>query len=150
MDAIRRRPADHVAARKGSVDVGCGPEGVPIPGSAASSWRLGIPARRQRGGDHVVVERFQPDSRGLGAGHQRADDVMRRAERDALAHEGVGDRRRGGEALVGCHAHALAIDGQRVEHPGEHAEARLEDADRPEQRRLVLLQVPLIARAGGP
>ena len=67
-------------------------------------------------------------------------------ERDAATDQRVGDGRGGRVALVGGGAHPLAVDRQRVQHPRQHAQRRLEHGDRVEQRRLVLLEVALVGQ----
>ena len=117
---------------------------VPIVEVAGKLPGLRVVAGRERRRDRVVVERLEPDAGGLGLGDQRADDVMGGSERDAAADERVRDGRCGRVALGGGRPHARPVDGERLEHAGQHAEAGLVDADGPEQRRLVLLQVALV------
>ena len=137
---VARAPSTDAAPRRVS----------PIPSSAARALAPSSPLAPSA---RPIIESgtsSRPHAGLLGLGHERADDVVGDTERDAAAHERVGDGRRGRVALVGRRAHPVAVHGQRVEHPGQHAEARLEHGHRVEQRRLVLLEVALVGRAAGP
>ena len=121
----------------------------PIPGSSASAAPSDRRCRQRRR-DHRVRDLVEPEPRLLGLGDERADDVVGDPERHAAPDEGVGDGGRGRVALVGRGPHPLAVDGQRLEQPGHHAQRRLEDRDRVEQRRLVSPGGRAGRRAGGP
>ena len=77
---------------------------------------------------------------------QRPDDVVGGPERHAAPDERVGDGRRGRVALGGRgRASASRSIVERRDQPGHDRERRLVRRDRAEQRRLVLLEIALVA-----
>ena len=76
--------------------------------------------------------------------HQAADDAVRLAERDPLAHQQVGHVG-GRQELVGRGGgHALAVEADRAQHRRGHAQAQLDRVDGVEERLLVLLEILVV------
>ena len=135
--AAASEPSIVAAARSAAADaglVGERPRGRIVGGRESSS----SDGRRRQVGE-------PPDPVPLGPPDERPDDVVGDAERHATPDERVGERRRGRVAIVGRRRHRLPVDGQRRDQAGHHRERRLVGRDGAEQRRLVLLEIALVA-----
>jgi hypothetical protein len=75
---------------------------------------------------------------------------MRVTERRPPLHEPLREVRRGGRLGVRRRAHPVEVEGRRLDHPGDRAEREPHLVDGVEQRLLVLLEVAVVAEAGGP
>ena len=65
-------------------------------------------------------------------------------ERDTAPDQRVGHCGRGRVALGRGLAHPCRVDGERLDQAGHHAQRRVVDRDRVEQRRHALLEVALV------
>ena len=77
---------------------------------------------------------------------QPGDDPVRLAERDAAAHEQVGDVGRGDHLVARGLGQPLALEGDALEHPRRGREAEVERVDGVEQALLVLLHVLVVGQ----
>ena len=129
----RRRAAQAGAALDRGLDREAGPE---LRGDAGlDPLHLG---QRQLGEAAALL---------LGQAHQRAGDVMGLAEgQPQIAHQPVGEIRRGDEAAVAGLAHGAGIGRQIADHAGHGGEGEREIVDRQEHRLLVLLHVLAIGQ----
>ena len=144
-DAVRRRAAGDVRRGQRPLDRGRGAQGRRDPPLLRKVPRGGVVRAVERRPERLVREPGEGrDPLGLRAAHEPADDVVGRPERDPAQDERVRERGRRRVALLGRRAHPVAVDDERLDEPGHHAQRRVEGRDRGEQRRLVLLEVALV------
>ena len=134
--AGRRGPTDDVARGERPVDRGGGPQRVADPGSPASA-RRDSRRRPPRGPARSSRPRPRRGRRPAASACATSEPTTWWAARngDAAPDQRVGDGRRGRVALGRGRPHPLARRRSACREPGHHAERRLVDRDRVEQRR---------------
>ena len=95
-----------------------------------------------------LVERhlLEPDAALERVAHDAPDDLVGLAERQALAHEIIGEIGGRREVLAGGGPHALGAEGERGQHGRQHAEDGQQGVDGVEERLLVLLHVGVVGQ----
>ena len=119
-------------------------------GVVGKSHGAGIRRRPEDLVDLLVAEaRERPPVR-LDASDERADDVVGLPERHAALDERVRDRGRGRVAVGGRRAHPRLVHAKGRHEAGHHPQRCERDRDPVEERRLVLLEVALVAAGQAP